>query len=192
MSPRAGAIMTVVTGSLSGRICIWLSSATSMLLFPCGHILLIIALYNPVQVSSVQSLSLVQIFSTPWTAACLSSLSITSSQSLLKNSCPLSQWCHPTTWPSSCPSPAAFHLSRHQVSQMSQFFVSGAQSIRVSASVSVLPKPCRKSPSGKQLFFVLILIHSCFGKVIFVTQILRSECLGSHSVMSDSLWPHGL
>ena len=108
------------------------------------------------------------------------------------NSCPLSQWCHPATWPSSCTSPAAFNLSWNQVSEMSQFCVSGAQSIRVSASVSVLPKPCRKSPSGKQLFFVLILIHSCFGKVTFVTQILGSECLGSHSVMSDSLWPHGL
>ena len=34
--------------------------------------------------SSVQSLSCVQLFATPWTAACQASLSITSSQSLLK------------------------------------------------------------------------------------------------------------
>ena len=34
--------------------------------------------------SSVQSLSRVQLFATPWTAACQASLSITSSQSLLK------------------------------------------------------------------------------------------------------------
>ena len=37
-----------------------------------------------VQFSSVQSLSLVQLFATPWTAACHASLSITNSQSLLK------------------------------------------------------------------------------------------------------------
>ena len=36
------------------------------------------------QFSSVQSLSYVQLFVTPWTAACQASLSITSSQSLLK------------------------------------------------------------------------------------------------------------
>ena len=34
--------------------------------------------------SSVQSLSCVQLFTTPWTAACQASLSITNSQSLLK------------------------------------------------------------------------------------------------------------
>ena len=36
------------------------------------------------QFSSVQSLSRVQLFVTPWTAACQASLSITNSQSLLK------------------------------------------------------------------------------------------------------------
>ena len=35
-------------------------------------------------ISSVQSLSLVRLFVTPWTAACQASLSITNSQSLLK------------------------------------------------------------------------------------------------------------
>ena len=37
-----------------------------------------------VQFSSVQSLSRVQLFATPWTAVCQASLSITNSQSLLK------------------------------------------------------------------------------------------------------------
>ena len=56
------------------------------------------------------------------------------------NSCPLSQWCHPTISPSvvpfsSCPQsfPALGSF------QMSQFFTSGGQSIGVSASVSVPP-----------------------------------------------------
>ena len=52
-----------------------------------------------VQFSSVQSLSLVRLFATPWTAACQVSLSFTISWSLL-NLCPLSQWCHSTIAPS--------------------------------------------------------------------------------------------
>ena len=47
--------------------------------------------------SSVQSLSRVQRFATPWTAACQVSLSITNSRLLLKlMSIDVSQWCHPT------------------------------------------------------------------------------------------------
>ena len=56
------------------------------------------------------------------------------------DSCPLSQWCHPTISSSvipfsSCPqsSPASGSF------QMSQLFASGGQSTRVSASTSVLP-----------------------------------------------------
>ena len=45
--------------------------------------------------SSSQSLSHVWLFVTPWTAACQDSPSITNSWSLL-NSCPASQWYHPT------------------------------------------------------------------------------------------------
>ena len=45
--------------------------------------------------SSVQSLSRVRLFATPWTAARQASLSITNSR-VYSNSCPLSRWCHPT------------------------------------------------------------------------------------------------
>ena len=55
------------------------------------------------------------------------------------NSCPLSQWCHPTVSSSvisfSCPQ--SFPASRSF--QMSQLFTSGGQSIGVSTSASVLP-----------------------------------------------------
>ena len=44
---------------------------------------------------SVQSLSRVQLFVTPWTTARQASLSITNSWSPPKP-CPLSRWCHPT------------------------------------------------------------------------------------------------
>ena len=62
--------------------------------------------------SSVQSLSRVQFFVTPWIAARQASLSITNSQSLL-NSCPSSQWCHPTI--SSSVIPFSSHLSSIRV-----------------------------------------------------------------------------
>ena len=105
-------------------------------------------LYGSLNLSSVQSLSHVQFSVTPRTAACQASLSITNSQSLwgllnmslLLNSCPSSRWCHPTISSSvitfsSClqsfPASGSF--------PMSQFFSSGGQSIRVSASTSVIP-----------------------------------------------------
>ena len=56
------------------------------------------------------------------------------------NSCPLSQWCHPTS--SSSVVPLSSHLQSFPASGsflMSQFFASGGQSIGVSASASVLP-----------------------------------------------------
>ena len=56
------------------------------------------------------------------------------------NSCPLSQWCHPTI--SSSVVPFSSHLQSFPASgsfQMSQLFASGGQSIGVSASASALP-----------------------------------------------------
>ena len=85
------------------------------------------------QFSLVQLLSCFPLFVTLWTAASQASLSIT-------NSCPLSGWCHPTT--SSFVVPFSSHLQSFPASgsfQMSQFFASGSQSIRVFTSASVLP-----------------------------------------------------
>ena len=89
--------------------------------------------------SSVQLLSCVQLFATPWTAERQASLSITNSQSLLKLisiesvmpsnhlilCCPLLP--HLQSFPASGSFP------------MSQFFASGGQSIGASTSASVLP-----------------------------------------------------
>ena len=89
--------------------------------------------------SSVQLLSHVRLFVTPWTAAPQASLSITNSWRY-SNSCPLSQWCHPTI--SSSVVPLSFCLPSFPASwslPMSQFFASGGQSIGVWASASVLP-----------------------------------------------------
>ena len=76
---------------------------------------LLINLYA--EFSSIQLLSHVQLFATPWTAACQASLSITNSQSSLKLM-PIelamdNQLIQPSH-PLSSPSPPAFSLSQHQ------------------------------------------------------------------------------
>ena len=88
--------------------------------------------------SSVQSLSHVQLFATPWTAACQASLSITNSQSLLKLMSielvmqSISSSVIPISFClQSCPASGCF--------PMSQLFASGGQSTGASASASVLP-----------------------------------------------------
>ena len=93
------------------------------------------------QFSSVQSLSCVQLFVTPWTTAHQASLSITNSQRVYPNSCPLSWWCHPTISSSVVPfssCPQSFLASGSF--QMSEVFASGGQSIGVSALASFPPK----------------------------------------------------
>ena len=89
--------------------------------------------------SSVELLSYVQLFATPWTAACQASLSITNPWSLLKlmpieSVIPSNHLilCRPLLLP-----PTIFPSIR--VFPMSQFFTSGGQSIGVSPSASVLP-----------------------------------------------------
>ena len=89
--------------------------------------------------NSVQLLSHVRFFETPWTAAHQASLSITDSGSLLKlvsimSVMPSSRLilCLPfSSCPQSFPASGSFPVS--------QFFTSGGQSTGVSASASVLP-----------------------------------------------------
>ena len=94
------------------------------------------------QFSSVQSLSHVQLLVTPWTCA-MQQVKLpcpSPAPGVCSNSYPLSWWCHPTI--SSSVVPFFSHLQSFPASgyfQMSQFIASGSQSIRVSASTSVLP-----------------------------------------------------
>ena len=85
---------------------------------------------------SVQSLSHVWLFATPWTVALQASLSITNSWSLLS---PSSWWCHPTISSSVIPFSSCLQSFLASGSfQMHQFFASGSRSIRV-AGVRVPP-----------------------------------------------------
>ena len=90
-------------------------------------------------VSSVQSLSCVGLFVTPWTTARQASLSITNSWSLLRNM-PIESVMPSNLLILSRPLlllPSVFPSIRSF--QMRQSFASGGQSIGVSASTSVLP-----------------------------------------------------
>ena len=103
------------------------------------------------------------------------------------NSRPLSRWCHPTI--SSSVVLFFSHLQSFPGSgsfQMSQFFVSGGQSIGVSASASVLLMNIQDwLPLGWTGWISLLWDSSGW--------ILRKYvcCCFSCLVVSDSLWPHG-
>ena len=93
-----------------------------------------------IQFSSVQSLSRVRLFATPWIAACQASLSITNSRSSLRLS-PSSRWCHPAISSSVIPfSSCPQSLPASESFPMSQLFTWGGQSTGVSALASFLPK----------------------------------------------------
>ena len=99
--------------------------------------------------SSVQSLSRVRLFATPWTAARQASLSITNSQSSLKLTSfkpvmPSSHLILVVPF-SSCPQ----SLPASESFPMRQLFASGGQSTGVSALASFLPKNTQDwSPLG--------------------------------------------
>ena len=109
------------------------------------------------------------------------------------NSCPLSRWCHPTISSSVVPfssCPQSFPASGSF--QMSQFFISGGQSVGVSASTSVLPmnqglgiEPAPPAlegevlipgPPGKSLYW-FFLYQAIFSAVLFVLP--KTWCLRS-------------
>ena len=97
--------------------------------------------HSSVQFSSVQLLSRIQLFATPWTAACQAFLSITNSHSLPKltsiesmmPSKHLILCCPLLLLPSSFPTSGSFQMSQLQL------FASGGQNTGVSALTSVLP-----------------------------------------------------
>ena len=125
------------------------------------------------------------------------------------NSCPSSQWCHPTisssivpfsSCPQSFPASGSFPVS--------QFFASGDQSIGTSASASVLPMNIQgwfhlgltglissQCKGLSRVFSSTIFRHSAFFIIrlshpyMTTGKIMKSE---SRSVVSDSLQPHGL
>ena len=122
-----------------------------------GDVYMYVCVYMHVQFRSDQSLSHVWLFVTPWTTACQASLSIPT-PGVHPKPCPSNQWCHPTisssvvpfsSCPQSFPAPGSF--------PMSQLFITGGQSIGVSASTSVLPMTTQNwSPLGSKVMLKIL------------------------------------
>ena len=116
------------------------------------------------------------------------------------NSCPLSQWCHPTI--SSSAIPFCSRLQSFPATgsfQIYQFFTSGGQSIGVSASASVLPMNTQDwSPSGWTGWIYLKskgLSRVFSNTIVQKHQLFRAQlCLYSNSLIhmwllkKPSLW----
>ena len=129
---------------MNGYICVCVCMCVCVCVCVCVYI------YIYIYISSVQSLSHVQLFVTPWTAACQASLFIISSWRLLRLMSIESVMpsyhlilCRPllSSCPKSFPASGSF--------QMSHLFASGGQSIRVSASALVPPMDTQDwSPLG--------------------------------------------
>ena len=129
----------------------------------------------------VQLLSHTWLFVTPWTAACQTSLSLLSQ--ICSNTCPLSQWHHPTISSSGarfCSCLQSFPASGSF--PMSQFFTSAGQSIGISASASVLPVNIQGwFPLGLTSF---ILLSKGLSRVFSSTTIQKHQFSGAQ----PSLW----
>ena len=83
---------------------------------------------------SVQLLSRIRLFATPWTASLQASLSFT-----ISNSWQLNQWCHSTISSSVSHFSCLPSFPASESFPMNQLFAYGGQTIGVSASTSVLP-----------------------------------------------------
>ena len=126
--------------------------------------------------SSVQSISCVRFFVTPWTAAGQVSLSIINSRSLFKLMS-MGWWCHPIISFSVVPfCPQSFPASGSF--QMSQFFASGGQSIGISASTSVFPMKTQDwSPLGWTGW--ILLQSKGFSRVFSNTTVQKHQFSGT-------------
>ena len=146
---------------------------------PLKWILKIVS-YIYLTISSVQLLSCVRLFATPWTAERQASLSITNSQSLLIL-VSMSWWCHPTISSSVVPFFSCLQSFPASGSfPMNQVFTSGGQSI--GASASVLPMNIQDwFPSG---FGLISLQSNGLSRVFSNTTVQNHQFFGAQ----PSLW----
>ena len=143
-------------------------------------------LSHHIQFSSVQSLSCVQLFATPWIIARQASLSITNSRSSLRlmsieSVIPSSHLilCRPLLLlPQSLPASESF--------PMSQLLAWGGQSTGVSALASVLPKTTQDwSPLGWTGW--ISLQSKGLSRVFSNTTVQKHQCFGAQFLHSPSL-----
>ena len=129
------------------------------------------------KIGSVQSLSHVQLFATPWTEACQTSLSITDSWSLLKLKS--IEMVIPSNHFILCPILLPSIFTSIRFFPIIQLFASGGQSIGVSASASVLPKNIQDwFPLG--LTDLISLKSKGLSRVFSNTTVQNHQFLGTH------------
>ena len=98
------------------------------------------------------------------------------------NSCPSSWWCHPTISSSVVPFSSCFEtFPALRYFPMSQFFASGGQSIRVSASASVLPV-------SLQDWFPLRWTGSIFLQSKWLSRLFCNNTVQNHQFFSAQLF----
>ena len=151
---------------------------------PPGKPLIVVVNTNSksVQFSSVQSLSHVQLFVTPWTAARQASLSITNSQSSLQLTSIESVMPSSVVPFSFCPQ----SLPASESFPMSQLFPWGGQSTGVSALASVLPKKSQGwSPSE---WTGWISLQAKGPSRVFSNTTIQKHQFFSHPVCGILLW----
>ena len=104
------------------------------------------------------------------------------------NTCPLSQWCHPTISSSVVPfssCPQSFPASGSF--PMSHFFASSGQSIGVSGSTSVLPMNIQDwSPLGWTGW--ISLKSKGLSRVFFNTTVQKHQFFGAQSSLWSNIW----
>ena len=125
-------------------------------------------------ISSVQALSHVWLFVTPWTAAHQPSCPSPTSGAC-SNSCPSNQWCHPTISSSVIPFSCHQSFPASGSFQMSQLFASGGQSIEVSALVL---------PMNIQDWFPLGLTGSIFLQSKGLSRVFSNTTVQKHQLFS--------
>ena len=137
----------------------------------------------------VQLLSHVWLFSAPWIAACQASLSLLSLRGC-SNSCPLSQWCHPTfssslTPFSSCPQT----FSASGSFPMSQLFTSDGQRSEASAPASVLPMNIQGwFPLG--LIGLISLLSKGLSRIFSSTTVQKHQFFGTQPSLWSKSYPY--
>ena len=123
---------------------------------------------------------------TPWTAAHQAALSITNSGAF-PNSCPSSQWCHPTISSSAIPFCSCLQsFPASESFQMSQLFASGGQTIGVSTSGLLLPMNIQDwFPLG--LTRLIFLQSKGLSRVFSNTTVQNHQLFGAQLSLSPTL-----
>ena len=165
----------------------------------CNFILLCTSNYNNlcllprlVQFSSVQLLSHIRLFATPWIAARQASLSITK-PGVYPNSCPSSGWCHPaitssvlpfSSCPQSLPASGSFPVSH--------IFAWGGKSTGASAIESFLPKKSQGWSPSERTGWISLQVKG-LSRVFSNTTVQKDQFFGAQpSSQSNShihTWP---